>query len=66
MSDYPTGALKRHPEWPDEPILAMRTAFQDGQFPGWTSWIKVTPTGTEFISPESVADWVDVVVTDQP
>lgn len=66
MSDHLPGAVKRHPDWPGVPELAMKTAFIDGQFPGWTSWIKVTPSGSEFVSPESVADWVDVVVTDQP
>lgn len=65
MSDYPAGSLKRHPQWPEVAELVMRTEFIDGQFPGWTSWIRVRPSGTEFVTPESVENWPDVIVTDQ-
>ena len=66
MSEYPAGSVKRHPDWPDTPQLAMRTAFVDGQYPGWTSWMRFSPDGSEFVSPESVVDWPDVSITDQP
>jgi len=59
------GALKRHPDWPGTPEIAMRTAFADGQFPGWTSWIRVGPAGSVFANPADVADWPDVTITDE-
>lgn len=66
MIDYPAGSLKRHPDWPGEKVLAMRTVYEDGQYAGWTSWIRITPNRTEFIAPEDVADWPDVSITDAP
>lgn len=65
-TDYPAGTLKRHPDWPTVPAVAMRTAFTDGQFPGWTSWMQMTPTGSEFVAPETVADWPIADVTAAP
>lgn len=59
------GDLRRHPSWPTERAIAMRTIFGDGQYPGWTPWIKVTPTGSEFVSEAEVASWPTVAVTDQ-
>ena len=64
--DYPAGSIKHHPEWPDTPEIAMRTAFHDGQFPGWTSWMRVHPAGSEFVNPDLVADWPDATFTDTP
>ena len=65
MSDYPAGSMKRHPDWPNVPQLVMRTDFIDGQFPGWTSWMRFSPSGSEFVTAESVENWPDVAVTDQ-
>lgn len=65
MTDHPAGTIRRHPDWPQTPEIAVRTAFIDGQFPGWTSWILVRPTGTEFTTPEIVADWPVSTLTDE-
>lgn len=61
--EHPAGTVKRSPNWPDEKYLAVRTIFNDTDYPGWTSWIRVSPSGSEFVTPASVADWplVDVV-----
>lgn len=66
MNEYPAGSLKRHPDWPANPTLAMRSAYDDGQYPGWTSWIKISPDRTEFVTPGELTGWIDVSITDQP
>lgn len=66
MNNYAAGSMKRHPDWPATPELVMRSAYDDGQYPGWTSWIKVSPHRTEFVDPSEVADWPDVSITDAP
>lgn len=60
---HPAGHLKVHPRWPEVREVAMRTSFEDGQFPGWTSWIRMRPSGTEFVQPETVIDWPDGTIT---
>lgn len=65
MTDHPAGTIKRHPDWPETPEVAMRTCFMDGQYPGWTSWLKVTPNGSAFTTPEAVEDWPVVSLTDE-
>lgn len=64
MTDHPAGTIKRHPDWPETPEVAMRTAYLDGQYPGWTSWMLMTPAGSRFVEPETVADWPDSTLTD--
>lgn len=66
MSELPAGALKRHPDWPAVCEIAMRTGFIDGQYPGWTSWIRVSPSGSVFANPADLADWPDATLTDTP
>ena len=41
----------------------MRTDYVDGQYPGWTSWMLVRPSGSEFVDPAVVADWPQSVIT---
>jgi hypothetical protein len=65
VTELPAGTVRRHPEWPAAREIAMRTGFIDGQYPGWTSWIKVTPDGSTFTTPEAVADWPVVSLTDE-
>lgn len=65
-ADVPAGTVRRHPDWPAEPVLAMRSAFTDDQFPGWTSWIALSPTGSSFVTAESVADWPEAAITGDP
>lgn len=64
--NIPAGTVRRHPEWPAVPEIAMRSNYQDGQFPGWTSWLKLSPSGSEFVTPESVSDWPAAAITAEP
>lgn len=63
MTDHPAGTVKHHPDWPAVREIAMRTDYVDGQYPGWTSWMLVRPSGSEFVDPAVVADWPQSVIT---
>jgi hypothetical protein len=58
---YPPGSIKKHPEWPTEKFLAVRTIFDDADATACTSWLRISPSvGVTYVTSAAVADWPDV------
>lgn len=63
MPDYPPGAVKRHPDWPAEKFIAVRTIFDDDDMTACTSWLRVSPVvGVAYVTAAQVADWPIVLL----
>lgn len=55
------GEVKRHPDWPAQKAVAIRTIFDDNDDSPCNSWLVSTPnSGTQYRTSAYVADWPDV------
>ncbi|MEU9805420.1 hypothetical protein [Mycobacterium sp. NPDC050853] len=61
MDRYLQGSVKKHPDYPQNPTIALRTIFHDDDATGCTSWLVVSPSSGALYRTESfVAHWPDV------
>ena len=62
MDGYRPGSIKTHPDYPENPTVAIRTSFEDNDDTGCTSWLTVTGGGVSQYRTEAyVAAWPDAV-----
>lgn len=60
MDGYLPGSVKTHPDYPENPTIAIRTVFHDEDATGCTSWLVVSASsGALYRTERFVADWAD-------
>lgn len=60
MDGYLRGSVKTHPDYPENPTIALRSVFDDDDATGCTSWLVVSASSGALYRTESfVADWPD-------
>jgi hypothetical protein len=63
MTELPVGAVKKHPDYPGTPTVAIRTQWDDSiDNNGCLSWLtsNAVGRGSHFVTSAMVADWPDV------
>ncbi|NOR93927.1 hypothetical protein D2E33_16520 [Mycobacteroides abscessus] len=60
MDGYLRGSVKIHPDYPENPTIALRSVFDDDDATGCNSWLVVSASSGALYRTESfVADWPD-------
>ncbi|WP_202910247.1 hypothetical protein [Mycobacteroides abscessus] len=61
MDGYLRGSVKTHPDYPENPTIALRSVFDDDDATGCTSWLVVSASSGALYRTEAyVRDWPDV------